>query len=86
MSAADAASLDELAERVADRVAGLLNGSAGLTPLLDAEEAGQLLNVPARWLRDRARHGAIPHRRFGRYIRFDRDELLSWAEAQRHER
>jgi len=48
--------------------------------LLDAEQAGQLLNVPASWMLAQARAGRVPHVRLGHYVRFDRDELLSWIE------
>jgi hypothetical protein len=47
---------------------------------LDAEQAGQLLNVPASWMLAQARAGRVPHVRLGHYVRFDGDELLSWIE------
>ncbi len=78
-----AGELDELAEQVAGRIAGLLDNTAVLAPLLDATQAGQLLNVPPSWLMAQARESRVPHRRFGKYVRFNRDELLAWAEEQR---
>ena len=52
--------------------------------LLDAQQAGELLNVPASWLLAEARKHRVPHSRLGRYVRFDRDELLRWARGERH--
>lgn len=52
-------------------------------PLLDADGAALILNVPASWVRAQARDDAIPHIRLGRYVRFDRDELLEWCKARR---
>jgi len=48
-------------------------------PLLDAEEAGRLLNVPATWMLAQARARRVPHVRLGHYVRFDHDELLAWV-------
>lgn len=47
-------------------------------PLLTADQAGELLNVPASWVLAEARADRIPHVRLGRYRRFDRDELEQW--------
>jgi excisionase family DNA binding protein len=47
---------------------------------VDANAIAQLLGVPVTWVRESARAGAIPHRRFGRYMRFDEDEVLAWTE------
>jgi excisionase family DNA binding protein len=50
--------------------------------LLTPQEAGKLLNIPTRWL---YRHGkSLPHRRFGKYLRFPERELLKWAEKQQN--
>ena len=51
---------------------------ANPTPLLDAKSAGELLGVPGSWCLQEARHDRIPHVRLGRYVRFDRDELVAW--------
>jgi excisionase family DNA binding protein len=40
----------------------------------------ELLNVPARWVRDHAREGVIPAVRLGRYVRFDRGDVLAWRD------
>ena len=50
--------------------------------LLDAEQAGQLLNVPASWVLREARHNRIPHVRLGRYVRFDAETLDAWWRAR----
>jgi excisionase family DNA binding protein len=54
--------------------------SAG--PLLNAKQAGELLNLPPTWILAEARRDRIPHVRFGRYVRFDRETLLDWAERR----
>jgi excisionase family DNA binding protein len=52
--------------------------------LLNAEQAAQLLNVPASWVLAEARADRIPHVRLGRYVRFEADELRAWwAERRR---
>jgi excisionase family DNA binding protein len=51
-------------------------------PLLDADGAGALLNVPASWVLAQARAGRIPHVKLGRYVRFDAEKLREWCEAQ----
>ena len=50
--------------------------------LLDAEQAGELLNVPPSWVLAEARRDRIPHVRLGRYVRFDPDELERWWQAR----
>jgi excisionase family DNA binding protein len=50
--------------------------------LLNADEAGELLNVPPSWCLAQARADRIPHVRLGRYVRFDRDELNAWAQGR----
>jgi excisionase family DNA binding protein len=50
--------------------------------LLNAQDAGDLLNVPATWVLREARHDRIPHIRLGRYVRFDRDALLRWKDRR----
>ena len=50
--------------------------------LLTPQDAAKLLNLPTRWV---YRHlKKIPHRRFGRYVRFNEKELLKWAEGKRN--
>lgn len=52
-------------------------------PLLDAEGAAELLNVPKSWVLAEARADRIPHLRFGRYVRFDAAELEEWWQSRR---
>jgi excisionase family DNA binding protein len=51
--------------------------------LLTADEAAEILNVPTSWVRDASRRGELPCIRLGRYVRFDRDDLLAWIERQK---
>ena len=48
--------------------------------LLTAEEVAELLAVPVSWVRESSRSGAIPCVRLGRYVRFERESVLSWLE------
>jgi excisionase family DNA binding protein len=50
--------------------------------LLNAKQAGELLNVPASWVLAEARADRIPHVRLGRYVRFEADELREWWRAR----
>jgi excisionase family DNA binding protein len=50
--------------------------------LLDARQAGELLNVPPSWVLAEARADRIPHVRLGRYVRFDARELAGWWRAR----
>lgn len=43
--------------------------------LYTAEEAAPLVQLTPYWLKFRARHGLIPHRRVGRLLRFAREDL-----------
>jgi excisionase family DNA binding protein len=52
-------------------------------PLMDARQAGRLLNVPPSWVLAEARADRIPHIRLGRYVRFDADELAVWWRSRR---
>ena len=70
---------DQLAE-LARAVAAQLSEGNGHSPLLDADQAGVLLNVPASWVLAEARARRIPHVRLGRYVRFRSHELLEWLD------
>jgi excisionase family DNA binding protein len=76
------ANVDALAEAVAARVAELLADRPLPDALLDAAAAAALLSVPESWLLREARADRIPHVRLGRYVRFERSELLAWRKAQ----
>lgn len=52
-----------------------------MNPLLDIRELASLLNVPVSWIYDRTRKGSsvqIPHYKIGKYVRFDKDEVLKF--------
>ena len=49
-----------------------------LAPLLTADEASALLNVPASWCLMEARAGRLPHVKLGKYTRFRRTDLEQW--------
>jgi excisionase family DNA binding protein len=51
--------------------------------LLDAGEVAELLSVPERWVREHTRGGKLPHVRLGRYLRYDRADLLAWVDEQK---
>ncbi|UOZ04868.1 helix-turn-helix domain-containing protein [Amycolatopsis sp. WQ 127309] len=43
--------------------------------LLTAEEAGELLHLSPRTLKDQAAAGVMPHHRFGKHYRFTRADV-----------
>ncbi|MBA2526857.1 MAG: helix-turn-helix domain-containing protein [Pyrinomonadaceae bacterium] len=43
-----------------------------------------MLSVPERWVRVHTRSGLLPHVRLGRYVRYRREAVLAWLEAQEH--
>jgi excisionase family DNA binding protein len=49
--------------------------------LLTASEVAELLAVPETWVRETTRAGHLPHVRLGRYVRYERDEILAWVES-----
>lgn len=46
--------------------------------LIDISEMAARLNVPVSWIYSRTRTGAIPCIRFGKYVRFDPEEVIRW--------
>jgi excisionase family DNA binding protein len=52
---------------------------------LTIDEAAALIRVPNSWLYDRTRTNTIPHIKLGKYLRFDRDELVAWARQFRRD-
>ncbi len=46
---------------------------------LTIHEAAELLRVKVSWLYERTRTNSIPHVKLGKYLRFDRDELIAWV-------
>jgi excisionase family DNA binding protein len=61
--------------------AGILR-TGSCSALLDAREAGELLNVPHTWVLAEARADRIPYVPIGRYRRFDAAELEAWWRAR----
>ncbi len=52
--------------------------------LLRPVEVVSLLGVSRSWLYDAAKSGRIPCVRLGRYVRFDRGDVLAWLERCKH--
>lgn len=50
-------------------------------PLLNADEAAQLLHVPRSTLYELVRSRHLPHVRVGRALRFTRQDLAGWVSA-----
>lgn len=46
---------------------------------LTIQEAAELLRVKVGWIYERTRTNSIPHVKLGKYLRFDRDELIAWV-------
>jgi excisionase family DNA binding protein len=60
--------------------------SDSVTPpalLLDTEGAAEYLNLPKSWVAAEVRAGRMPHVRFGRYVRFDPNDLRAYVEEHR---
>jgi excisionase family DNA binding protein len=66
---------------LATELAALI-GQQATPPLLDSGQAAAILNVPQSWIAAEARAGRIPHVRLGRYVRFNRDELIAWCDGR----
>lgn len=49
--------------------------------LLTVDEVAAWLNVPKRWVYDRAQRGELPSGRVGKYLRFRRQEVAAFIEA-----
>lgn len=49
-----------------------------MASLLTAEEVAELLQVNRSWVYNAARQDAIPHVRFGRYVRFRKQSIDAW--------
>ena len=54
-------------------------------PWLTIQEAAGLLRVPVSWLYERTRTNSVPHVKLGKYLRFDRDELIAWIDEMRRD-
>lgn len=66
-----------LAPHLVQHLAELSTGGVGRA-LMNAEQAGALLGVPATWVLAEARARRIPHVRLGHYVRFEAGELEQW--------
>ncbi len=51
--------------------------------LLTAQDVAELLAVPVGWVREHSRNGHLPHIQLGRYVRYDRDDVLNWVQEQK---
>ena len=47
-----------------------------------AQEIAERLNVPLTWVYERTRNGKIPHRKMGKYLRYDLAEVLGCFPTQ----
>lgn len=52
---------------------------------LTIDEAAALIRVPKSWLYERTRTNTIPHLKLGKYLRFNRDELVAWTQQFRRD-
>ena len=77
------AELERLAEIVAARLLGEQRLESDATRMLDARGAADQLGVPATWLLAQARARKVPHRRFGKYVRFDASDVEAIAASTR---
>jgi excisionase family DNA binding protein len=55
----------------------------GVSGLVNAQEAAELLGVPKSWVLAQARKDAIPYVRLGHYVRFEPAVLEAWWQARR---
>jgi excisionase family DNA binding protein len=55
----------------------------GVSGLVKAQEAADLLGVPKSWVLAQARKDAIPYVRLGHYVRFEPAVLEAWWQARR---
>jgi excisionase family DNA binding protein len=51
--------------------------------LLSVAEVADLLAVPVTWVREATRTKRLPHVRLGRYVRYERAEIMAWLSEQR---
>lgn len=53
---------------------------ARVDELLTVEQVAAWLNVPKRWVYDRAQRGELPSGRVGRYLRFRQRDVANFIE------
>lgn len=57
--------------------------TAPAASLVDADALEKATGVPARWWMDQARVHRVPHRRIGRFVRFDLTEVMACDAVRR---
>jgi excisionase family DNA binding protein len=55
------------------------------TGWLTIDEAAALIRVPKSWLYERTRTNTVPHVKLGKYLRFDREEFVTWTRQFRRD-
>ena len=50
--------------------------------LITVDELATMLQVPKSWIYDRTRNNRIPYIKIGKYIRFDKDEIIEWIKNE----
>jgi hypothetical protein len=53
------------------------SAAASASKLISAEELESATGIPASWFATQARERRLPFRKFGRYVRFNFDELMA---------
>jgi excisionase family DNA binding protein len=53
--------------------------------MIDSDQVAELIGSPRRHVHTLVDGRKIPHYKIGGLLRFDRDEILGWIEAQRRE-
>jgi excisionase family DNA binding protein len=74
--------LDELADRVAERLSPLIVkrvDDGGTSPWLDYQAASEYLTIPVDTLKKSVR--TMPHRKVGRRVLFNKQELDAWLDG-----
>lgn len=47
---------------------------------LTVDDVSILLQVPKSWVYEKSRRNEIPHKKIGKYLRFDRTEIMDWMD------
>lgn len=53
-------------------------------PLLDPEQAAELLNVSESWIKNASRKGYLPCLKVGKHLRYTRSMLEAWLAEHRN--
>lgn len=54
--------------------------------LLTVQDVARRFNVPVSWVYAKAEANELPHRKLGKYLRFDATDLDTYLKAQRRGR